>query len=117
MDNIFVVSKISLKGIGCIGNSVLMQNLYLYSYSVCMFYGRLDESLLDCFLIVGWMSQHNSTLTSSPTKESASPDINIHPGQGLLLQIPGSLATPSNTRFKGHNLSDLSTGPLDMLDR
>ncbi|XP_030837530.1 uncharacterized protein LOC115918521 [Strongylocentrotus purpuratus] len=65
---------------------------------------------------IGWMSQHNSTLTSSPTKESASPDINIHPGQGLLLQIPGSLATSSNTRVKGHNLSDLSTGPLDMLD-
>ncbi|XP_063967001.1 uncharacterized protein LOC129278979 [Lytechinus pictus] len=65
--------------------------------------------------IVGWMSQHNSTLTSSPTKDGPS-DYYVQSGQGLSIHIPGTLATSSNTRVKGHNRSDLSTGPLDMLD-
>ncbi|XP_041482979.1 centrobin-like isoform X2 [Lytechinus variegatus] len=64
---------------------------------------------------IGWMSQHNSTLTSSPTKDGPS-DYYVQSGQGLSIHIPGTLATSSNSQVKGHNTSDLSTGPLDMLD-
>ncbi|XP_071491242.1 uncharacterized protein [Diadema antillarum] len=78
--------------------------------------------------LTGWISQHESTLTSSPTKEKTlSPDLNIHPGQSMMLHIPPTSQAPYHPSSErpgvgfhpssfDHNISELSSGPLDKLN-